>query len=82
MSNPGENCSSGCLTRDHVTYGECMKSKRLGHMALGGTTSSHGERKAWASENAELRSVVQSGGSISTALTKGFDAAYSEATGG
>lgn len=24
-------CSSGCLTRDHKTYGECLKSKSVSH---------------------------------------------------
>lgn len=75
----GECCSSGCLTRDHETYGECMRSKGIGHMALGGTTSSYGERKAWQADNAELRKVVAAGGSISTAIQQGFDAAYREA---
>lgn len=79
MTVLGQNCSSGCLTRDHATYGECMRSKSLGHMALGGTTSSYGERKAWAAQNAELRNVVKAGGDISTALSQGVDAAYREA---
>jgi len=25
----GSNCSSVCLTKDHATFGECMRSKRL-----------------------------------------------------
>lgn len=78
----GEHCSSGCLTRDHETYGECMRSKGIGHMALGGTGSSHSERKAWAAQNAELRKIVAAGGSISTATNKGFEAAWKEAPGG
>lgn len=75
----GEYCSSGCLTRDHETYGECMRSKGIGHMALGGTTSSYGERKAWQADNAELRKVVAAGGRVSTAIQQGFDTAYREA---
>jgi hypothetical protein len=23
----GENCSSGCTTKDHASYGECMRAK-------------------------------------------------------
>jgi hypothetical protein len=26
----GENCTSGCRTRDHNSYGECLKSKSVG----------------------------------------------------
>lgn len=25
----GENCTSGCLTKDHKTFGECMRNKSL-----------------------------------------------------
>lgn len=25
----GENCTSGCVTRDHESYGQCLKSKGL-----------------------------------------------------
>lgn len=25
----GKNCTSGCLTRDHSTWGECVRSKGL-----------------------------------------------------
>lgn len=75
----GDHCSSGCLTRDHATYGECMKSKSLGHMALGGTTSSYKDRRAWDRQNSDLRDVVKAGGSISTALSQGTEAAYREA---
>lgn len=27
---PGDNCSASCESRDHATYGECMKAKNLG----------------------------------------------------
>jgi len=26
---PGDNCSSACKTRDHATFGECMRAKSL-----------------------------------------------------
>lgn len=25
----GKNCSSSCVTKDHATFGECMRSKHL-----------------------------------------------------
>lgn len=27
MSAPGENCSAGCITRDHDSFGACMRAK-------------------------------------------------------
>ena len=24
----GENCTTGCATKDHATYGQCLKAKR------------------------------------------------------
>lgn len=29
------NCSSGCTTQDHASYGECMKSKGVRLPAIG-----------------------------------------------
>ncbi len=29
MNEPGENCSASCETRDHATYGECLRAKNL-----------------------------------------------------
>lgn len=26
---PGENCSTGCLTKDHESFGSCVRSKNL-----------------------------------------------------
>lgn len=26
---PGENCASSCRTRDHDSYGQCLRSKNL-----------------------------------------------------
>lgn len=26
---PGKNCSSACITKDHESFGACMRSKRL-----------------------------------------------------
>lgn len=32
MTDLGANCSSKCATKDHATFGECMRSKAL-HVA-------------------------------------------------
>lgn len=31
---PGANCSSGCKTKDHRTYGECIRSKNTGAQGM------------------------------------------------
>lgn len=74
-------CSAGCPTPGaHATYAECLRAKSLRPMWLGGTGPSFGDQKRWAAENAELRSLVKAGGSISTAVNKGIGAAW-RATG-
>lgn len=78
----GENCSASCLTRDHGSWGECVRAKGLSAQWLGGTGASYGDQRRFAAENRELRDVVRAGGSISTALNKGFDAAWSETGAG
>ncbi len=30
MAQPGENCSTKCVTKDHMTFGECMRAKNVG----------------------------------------------------
>ena len=58
------NCSSGCQTRDHRTYGECMRAKAVRPVALG---SIHGEgfsldrQKAWDKELSEYRDACRQG---------------------
>jgi hypothetical protein len=37
------NCTSGCLTRDHSTWGECVRGKALHIVDPGGT----GTAKKW-----------------------------------
>lgn len=44
---PRYNCSSGCPTRDHKTWGECVRSKRLN---LNPNLSDTGRQKQWDSE--------------------------------
>lgn len=35
-ATPGEHCSSSCLTKDHLSFGECVRSKNVGDYRLGG----------------------------------------------
>lgn len=43
----GKNCSSGCPTKDHKTWGECVRGKRLN---LNPNLSDTGTQKAWDKE--------------------------------
>lgn len=43
----GARCSSACLTKDHRTFGECMRSKNL---QLNPNLSDTGASKAWDGE--------------------------------
>ncbi len=43
----GARCSSACLTKDHRTFGECMRSKNLN---LNPNLSNTGATKAWDGE--------------------------------
>lgn len=42
----GGNCTSACTTKDHVTFGECMRSKRLQVAPIANLNGS----KAWDAE--------------------------------
>lgn len=43
----GKNCSAKCLTRDHKTFGECMRAKNL---HLNPNLADTGAQKAWDKE--------------------------------
>ena len=43
----GENCSASCLTKDHVTWGECQRAKglRIGYANSAGGSDYTAEKK-------------------------------------
>lgn len=51
MSQPGENCSAACPTKDHQTFGECMRAKSL-KVAYCNSASGHDytRQKRWDNE--------------------------------
>lgn len=59
----GDNCSSSCLTRDHLTFGECVRGKSLRiegcRAATGGPDRTR--QKAWDAELALFRSAKEQG---------------------
>lgn len=78
MSALGANCSSGCTTRDHRSWGECVNAKSLKAQWLGGTGPSARDQRRFENDTATYRQVVKDGGKIATAMHKGVDAAYRE----
>lgn len=56
----GANCSSGCLTKDHKTFGECMRGKNL--QLSPAVNDTYGTRqKAWDKELDNYESAVRQG---------------------
>jgi len=41
----GENCSSACYTRDHLTFGECLRAKKLRIGQVDATQQKRGDRE-------------------------------------
>lgn len=54
----GARCSSACLTKDHRTFGECMRSKNLN---LNPNLSNTGASKAWDAELEAYRKARSQG---------------------
>lgn len=73
------NCSSGCPEPGtHATYAECLRAKHIKNQWLGGTGPSARAQRQWDRDNEAYRQVVKAGGSLSTAMNKGVDAAYQQ----
>lgn len=54
----GKRCSSACLTKDHRTFGECMRSKNL---QLNPNLSNTGATKVWDGELEAYRNARSQG---------------------
>lgn len=78
----GERCSSGCLTKDHETYGECLRDKAIRHGALGGTRPSRTEQRRWDKENEAYRQAVKDGLQPARVSYSAVNAAYEAAERG
>lgn len=79
----GENCSSRCSTRNHATFGECVRAKglRIGYCGQGGGDAT--KQRKWDSELQEYRNARMQG--IQPKTTKLADTRFaveaSQATG-
>lgn len=81
MSVPGEHCSSGCKSKDHTSYAECMRAKDVGHMHLGGTHPSRTEQKRWSRENEMYRQARRQGLQPAGVSERAVNRAYEKAEG-
>lgn len=57
----GDNCATACLTKDHQTFGECVRSAgiKVGYCGQGGLDAS--AEKKWQRELAEYKSARAQG---------------------
>lgn len=75
-------CSAGCKTRDHRTYGECLRSKSIRHHALGGTQHSRSQQRKFERENEMYRQAVKDGLQPARVSEEAVNAAYEAAARG
>lgn len=54
-------CSSNCLTQDHASWGECVRSKGINAQWLGGTGPSAKDQRLFEGENAGYRQALKDG---------------------
>ena len=82
MTELGKHCSSGCLTKDHRTFGECMRSKNVG-TAPGETTKgtySYQRASVWDAEMNEYRAAREQGIQPASTNLKDIRAAVAAST--
>ena len=76
------NCSSGCRTQDHASWGECIRSKSL-RLSHDGKIENIDAQRAWDKELDSYRSAVSQGIEPESTRTKDIKAAerWSEKNG-
>jgi hypothetical protein len=72
----GEHCASNCSSKDHASFGECVRSKNIRAQWLGGTGPSQSGQKAWDRENMRYEKAVQDGLQPAGVGHQAIDAAY------
>ena len=81
----GAKCSSGCLSRSHRSYGECLKSKSVATTGLESTGPgfSRSAQQKWDKELDTYQGVLRQGIQPTTTNMKDIEAAVkvSEVTG-
>jgi hypothetical protein len=77
----GKRCSSACLTRDHRTYGECIRAKGL--QVSPAISDSYGtKQRAWDRDLDHYESAVNQGLQPEGTQRHQVDAAFKEAEHG
>lgn len=77
MSSRKSSCTSGCRTKDHASYSECLQSKTL-HVAYsneGGRAGDYTTQKKWDAELDSYRAAVRQGMQPESTRTKDINAA-------
>lgn len=71
------NCTSGCKTQDHESYGACLKAKNLATTGLESTNPSfsRNREKAWDAELNRYEAAVKQGIQPASTRTEHIDAA-------
>lgn len=77
-SASGKNCSAACLTKDHKTFGECMRAKSL---QIRPNLQNANAQKAWDNRLDRYRSAVDQGLSPAGTQTAQIDAAFKAVDG-
>lgn len=74
---PGEKCTSGCRTKNHASYGECLRSKGVAATGLESTHPSFAtdRQKAWDKELDRYEAAVKQGIQPASTQTKHIIAA-------
>lgn len=78
----GEHCTSTCTTRDHDSFGECVRAKNVRAMWLGGTGPSMGDQRRFDRTNQDFRKAVADGLSPAGVSDSAIHAAYDAAERG
>lgn len=55
----GDNCASACLTRDHETFGACVRGVRVGYCGIGGNDATR--QKKWDADLARYKEARNQG---------------------
>lgn len=75
--SPGDNCRSGCATRDHTSFGDCLKAANL---RIGYCRSAAGwdatREKAFQRENERYAQALRDGLQPNGVLNAQIDRAY------
>ena len=64
------NCTRGCKTQDHESYGDCLRSKGAAVMGLESTGNSYSAQKKWDAELDLYRTTRAQGIQPETTRTK------------